>query len=339
MTVSLRPADLPDLGTIADLMLRAAADKAQADPRLWPLRPDARKHVIATLTKFLKDDQSEVGHRLILAEANGKAAGVVHTMRLPVPPIYAGEFGAPGLILDDGYVAEDAPPGTRSALVAAAEAALYESGARILLGASSSVSNAAATYAARGYEPVTLFMARTAFGKERAHPEVRPAGPEDIVSIVALSRKNRATLRDCDATFWKPHAEADGRFAEWMSRSLTFTDRDMLMHAPSGDVTGYLIAQPAGTLHFPAAHDTSTTGFIDDFYHLDAGDPSRLADEGSGAAALLAEGEKALARRGKSAALVVCAAKWHSKRQLLEAAGYRSAISWHIKLCAGSEPE
>lgn len=85
-------------------------------------------------------------------------------------------------------------------------------------------------------------MARTPFGKERAHPEVRPAGPEDIVSIVELRRKNRATLRDCNAIFWKQHAEADGRFAEWMSRSLTFTDRDMLVHASSGDVRGYLIA-------------------------------------------------------------------------------------------------
>ncbi|MAY64120.1 MAG: hypothetical protein CML29_18095 [Rhizobiales bacterium] len=337
MTVLLRPADLPDVGTIAGLMLCAAAQKARADPRLWPLRPDAGEHLVATVTKDLKDDQSALDHRFLIAEANGKAVGVIHAMRLPVPPIYAGEFGAPGLILDDGYVAEDAPEDTRSALVAAAEGALYETGARLLLGASSSVGNTAATYAGRGYEPVTLYMARTMIDEGLAEPEVRPAESQDIAAIVALSRRNRAALHDCNPSFWKPHAEADGRFREWMSRSLTFADRDMLVSAPSGDVTGYLIAQPAGHLHFPAAHDISATGFIDDFYHLDAGDRGRFADEGSGALALLSAGEKALARRGRTAALVVCAAGWHSKRQFLEAAGYRAAISWHIRLRAGND--
>jgi hypothetical protein len=94
---------------------------------------------------------------------------------------------------------------------------------------------------------------------------------------------------------------------------------------------GYVIAQPASRLHFPPAHIITGTGVIDDFYHSDFADPDTLANEGGGAMALLRAAEEAFAGRGTGAAFVVCPAGWRSKIELLEAAGYGTAMVWSIK--------
>ncbi len=115
-----------------------------------------------------------------------------------------------------------------------------------------------------------------------------------------------------------------------MKRSLTLTDRDMFVSEAEGEVDGYAIAQPATPLHFPPAHDIGATGVIDDFYHLGFQDPARLDQTGQ-AAGLLATAEAALSKRRNDAALIVCPAAWKSKIELLEAAGYGTAIVWYIK--------
>ena len=116
-----------------------------------------------------------------------------------------------------------------------------------------------------------------------------------------------------------------------MRRSLTLPDRDMRVSGPPDALEGYLIAQPASRLHFPPAHDISGTGVIDDFYHPDLADPSALANAGAGAMALLRAAEAAFAARGIGAAFVVCPAAWTSKVELLEAAGYATAMVWSIR--------
>lgn len=159
---------------------------------------------------------------------------------------------------------------------------------------------------------------------------VRPASTADVPGIVARSADNRAALFEIDA-FWEPHPEADCRFDAWMRRSLTLQDRDMMVLGSADDVEGYAIAQPASRLHFPPAHDITRTGVVDDFYHRDLRTTARLGDQGAGAARLLHAAEAALGRRGKTAVFAVCPAGWPSKVEMLEAAGYTTAMIWLIK--------
>ena len=150
-----------------------------------------------------------------------------------------------------------------------------------------------------------------------------------IPGIVARSAEHRRIIAEIDP-FWTTHPEADTRFAAWMRRSLTLTDRDMLVTG-APEMQGYAIAQPASRLHFPPSHPITGIGVIDDFYHTDLADPAHLADNGAGAASLLCAAEAALARRGVGAAFVVCPAEWPSKVGLLHQAGYTTAMEWLVK--------
>ena len=97
------------------------------------------------------------------------------------------------------------------------------------------------------------------------------------------------------------------------------------------ELDGDILAPPASRLHFPPAHDITGTGVIDDYYHRDMADPTALADGSEGATALLRAAEAAFANRGVGAAFVVCPAGWLSKIEILEAAGYETAMVWSIK--------
>lgn len=94
---------------------------------------------------------------------------------------------------------------------------------------------------------------------------------------------------------------------------------------------GYVIAQPASRLHFPAAHDIAATGVIDDYYHPELANPEALDKGRNGARALLHAAEAAFANRGMKAAFVVCPAGWASRIALLKADGYETAMIWSIK--------
>ena len=97
------------------------------------------------------------------------------------------------------------------------------------------------------------------------------------------------------------------------------------------ELQGYIIAQPASRLHFPSAHDITGTGVIDDYYHLELANPAALDRGSEGSCALLRAAEAAFASRGMGAAFVVCPAGWACKIELLEAAGYATAMVWSIK--------
>lgn len=247
-----------------------------------------------------------------------------------MPPIYAGKQGEPGLILPDSAVAPGAPDGTVNALMAAAERALMDAGAKILLSTYVTGKPWREVFRDRGYDPLTLYLSRTDFGGSRRPSTVRRADEADVPGIVTRAAENKRILFWIDS-FWERHPEADTRFAAWMNRSLTLKDRDMLVMGPSDDLTGYVIAQPTSRLHFPPAHDITGNGVIDDYYHPDLADPSVLAKGGEGAIILLRAAEAAFAGRGVAAAFVVCPAKWRSKLEMLEAAGYETAMVWSIK--------
>ncbi|MEO1308985.1 MAG: hypothetical protein AAFV38_14010, partial [Pseudomonadota bacterium] len=182
----------------------------------------------------------------------------------------------------------------------------------------------------RGYDPLTLYLARSDI-KDRDTPSgVRLAVEADVAGIVARSADHRRNLFAIDS-FWEIHPNADARFSAWMSRSLTLEDRDMMVIGAADDLSGYVIAQPASRLHFPPAHDISGIGVIDDYYHVELADPNALPYGCVGATALLRGAEAAFSDRGKNAAFVVCPAGWASKIEVLNAAGYRTAMVWSIK--------
>ncbi|MBQ2263607.1 MAG: hypothetical protein II336_19870 [Loktanella sp.] len=330
MPQTIRPATPEDIPKLVELLLLDAAERQAKDSVLWRMADDAPVQIEKALEFALTSGQQPVRQIWQVALHAGQITGVIHAMLLPVPPIYAGAKGAPGLILPDSFAASDAPDGTVGALIDAAENALEDAGAQIIL--SSFVTGKAwhDAFQQRGYAPLTLYLSRSDLGKQAMPADIRPATDADIAGIVAQSAVNRQVLCHIDA-FWDIHPQADARFAAWMTRSLTLRDRDMLVMGAPETLEGYVIAQPASRLHFPPAHDISCTGVIDDYYHPDLADPETLANTGADVATLLRAAEAAFADRGLKAAFVVCPAGWRSKIELLEAGGYKTAMVWSIK--------
>ncbi len=333
VTVTIRPAKFSDLDQITTLLLADAEDRHAADPRLWRLDNDARNKTASTIRAAMEAEKPPFRQQWLVAEAAGKLIGVTHSILLPVPPIYAGEFGPPGLIMEDCYIVPDAPAKTRGELLKAAEVDLIEAGAVILLASSVEGGSWENEYVSLGYEALTMYFAKTSLTQERAFSAVRHATEEDVPAIVASSAVHRRVLADLHHLFWKPHDNADNRFGSWMQRSLTLKDRDIFVAGAENRLQGYGISQPATPLHFPTPHDISGVGVIDDFYHSALENPQNLGPNSSGAASLLLRAaEAAREQRGDHSVLVVCPAAWQSKIILLEQAGYHNAISWHIKI-------
>lgn len=330
MPAEIRPAALPDLPAMVDLLMHDARKRQARYPTLWALTKGAHEKVEEAVNFALTAENQPFRQRWLVADADGTLVGLIHSMLLPVPPIYAGQWGDPGLLLPEHFVIREAPLGTAEALVEAAEADLREAGAKLLLASFVSGDDWRSCFAGRGYEPLTLYLAKG--GLESAVPsrDVRRASEGDIAGIVALSAENRAVLGELDP-FWTPHAEADDRFRNWMKRSRTMKDRDMLVVGPPDALDGYAIAQPASRLHFPPAHDITATGIVDDYFHRDYSSPANTRDGGEGAVILLQAAEAAFASRGVKTALVVCPASWSSKISVLEQAGYETTMVWMIK--------
>ncbi len=330
MSTTIRPATTEDIPAMVELLLADARERRAEDALLWDMADDAASQVEKAVTFALTAEAQPFRQFWQVAADRGQIVGVVHSMLLPVPPIYAGADGKPGLILPDSFAVADAPEGAVEALVEAAQAVLREAGARIFLSSFVTGPDWRAAFVAEGYEPLTLYFSRSDLGDAGRPSDVRPARETDVPGIVARSAENRSVLFGIDP-FWAIHPEADARFDAWMRRSLTLPDRDMLVMGAAENLEGYVIAQPASRLHFPPAHDITGTGVIDDFYHPDLAEPNALANEGAGSMALLRAAEAALAERGTGVTFVVCPAAWRSKIELLEAGGYETAMVWSIK--------
>ncbi|WP_293676295.1 hypothetical protein [uncultured Phenylobacterium sp.] len=325
-----RTATMADIPQLVPLLLADAGARAMLDPKLWAVAADAEARIGENLRAEL-GPAARPGPRMLwlVAETGESIVGVTHSMIIPPPGIYAVPT-APGLLLDDCFVAPAAPAGTAEALLLATEAALQQAGAGDLIASCPKGGAWSALYARHGYEPVTDYLGKAGFEAQPAPDGVRSAVVGDVPAIVALSARHRRTLAELNPRFWPTHAEADARFGRWMQISLTLRDRDMLVAGPTGDVAGYIIAQPASPLHFPAAHDVKPLGTIDDFY---AGDFAEVSAPGRGADAegLLSAAETAFARRGITGAIAVCPTAWASKSALLERAGYRRTKVWLLK--------
>lgn len=330
MPTTVRPASLSDLPDMVGLLLADAQRRHRLTPILWAIARDAHGKVEDGLRFALEADEQPFRQRWLVAESDARLVGLAHSMLLPVPPIYAGPWGDPGLLLGDCTVAEGAPADTAGSLIRAAESDLRGAGAKLLLAAAVPGDAWQSHYAGQGYAPLTLYLGKTGL-RETAIPDgIRPAVEDDIAGIVAHSAAHRRVIAGL-SDFWTTHPDADARFDNWMRRSLTLRDRDMLIAGPPGCVSGYAIAQPASPLHFPPAHDIGAVGIIDDYFHTEFSDPAEVVRGGATAVALLQAAESAFARRGTSATLVICPAAWDSKREVLEGAGYRTALIWMRK--------
>jgi hypothetical protein len=331
MTPTIRPADNRDLEPMADLLLAGARARAASNPGLWALAREPREQILTAIAAEIGSETPAFRQQWLVAEEGGTLVGVTHSMLLPIPPIYAGELGPPGLIMEDSFVSPDASPETRRDLLRAAEADLVGAGARLLLASSIAGGTLEDEYLRQGFNPQTLYFARTRLDSGGDVRGVRAANENDLPNIDVASRANRRLLQTLHPVFWKPHADADARFAGWMKHCLTLADRDMLVSEADG-LRGYAMAQPATRLHFPIPHEIGRTAVIDDFFHeeLDRADaPSSPADK---ALALLKAAEAARGKRGDLSVLVVCPAAWTAKIALLKEAGYRPAITWFIKI-------
>ncbi len=330
MTQTIRPATPDDMPRLVGLLMLDAQERHAEDAILWKMADDAPAQIEKALTFALTAEQQPFQQFWHVAEDGGQLTGVIHAMMLPVPPIYTGPLGEPGLILSDSFVAADAPNGTVEGLLAAAEDVLHEAGAKSKLASYVAGEIWPTAFEASGYEPLTLYLSRSDLGDQGMPTGVRQATEDDVSGIVARSAENRQVLFDIDP-FWEIHPEADPRFSAWMTRSLALRDRDMMVLGESEDLQGYVIAQPASRLHFPPAHDITGTGVIDDYYHPELANPAGLDGGSEASNALLRAAEAAFAKRGMGAAFVVCPAGWASKTKLLESAGYETAMVWSIK--------
>ena len=330
MRVNTRRATLHDIPQMAELLVREGERRHLIDPAIWPMADDARTRVERSVAGGFELAAQAPPELWMLAEARGRIVGISHSMVVPPPPIYSIP-GHPGLILDDSFTVAGASEGTARELLAATEAGLKAMGATGLIGSCLEAGPWRPLFAATGYEPVTLYMAKHGFAAEPAPASTRPATAADIPAIVTLSAVHRATLQHLNPRFWTIHPEADRRFEGWMRYSLTLPDRDMIVAGPPGAVAGYAITQPITPLHIPASHNLTSIGIIDDFFATDFVDVLGLTEGGRTSAGLLVAAERDFARRGVHAALVVCPAAWTSKKALLEQQGYHSAKLWMLK--------
>ncbi len=330
MIQTIRPATPEDIAQLVDLLLQDAQERYSTDAVLWKIADDAQSQIEKALVYALTAEQQPFKQFWLVAEEGERITCVVHAMMLPVPPIYAGASGEPGLILPDSFVSADASTGTTMGLLNAIEHALEQFGAQIKLASHVRSDRWRSLFEANGYEPLTLYLSRSDLRSQSVPRDVRLAKEEDVPGIVKRSAENRQILFDIDP-FWEIHPDADLRFSAWMTHSLTLADRDMMVLGTSDHLEGYVIAQPASRLHFPPAHDITGTGTIDDYYHSELANPVALEQGRHGADALLGAAESAFADRGIAASFVVCPAGWISKIDLLRSAGYETAMVWSIK--------
>jgi hypothetical protein len=331
MPPAIRLATLQDLPAIVALLLQDAEARRALDPLLWRIVGDASARIESAVGAALDGSQVTGRELWFVDEYAGQVVGVSHAMLVPVPPIYDGSAGSPGLLLDDCFISADAPSGTAEALLVGTEAALLTRGAPRLIASCPAAGRLRPLYERHSYEPVTLYMVKHRLSPVALPAGVRTANAEDIAGIVKRSAEHRGMLVRINPRFWHIHPEADSRFEAWMRRSLTFKDRDMLVTTTAAEARGYVIAQPIAPLLVPTAHEITAIGIIDDFYDEDFANIAPGSTEALSGWNLLAAAEDAFARRAIDSALVVCPAGWLSKISLLEKRGYRTAKLWMLR--------
>src|SRR5262249_40228926 len=124
MPPSTRLATPQDLPAIVALLMQDAEARRALDPMLLRIAGDAPSRIERAAGAALNGSQTPVRELWFVAEHAGRIVGVTHAMLVPVPPIYDGSAGPPGLLLDDCFISADAPSVAVEALFSATEGAL-----------------------------------------------------------------------------------------------------------------------------------------------------------------------------------------------------------------------
>lgn len=329
MTIRSRAATPADIPAIIQLALFDADARGALDLRLWAPAPDQATRIETGLRTALSQPDGLVGWRVL--EIGGSVVGASRFAVIPSPPVYDLGAGRAGIILDDTYVVVDAPAQALDVLAADVEAEAQRRGAVVIVAACPAKRDVARrAFERRGYETVTLYMARHGLsGVEAA--AARRAVEEDIPQIVALNRASQEYRQKLSPRFWKAHPDASARFESWMTESLKSIDRQIFVDGPAETLAGFIVAQSMGVVHLPLACASSHIGLVDDFCALEF-DPFGSGSPSTGEASrLLAAAENAFRRQGKESAMVICPAGWTSKRDLLIAHGYEIGNVWLLK--------
>lgn len=326
----IRPAEPQDIPALTALLLRDARKREGLDANLWAVAPDAPARIAASLQTLSAPWTGPIRHHWLVAERGGVVVATTHGANLPAPPIIDLRGGTAGVLLDDCHFTADRE--ASGALLAATERALVEAGAVILVAASpAGWASRTAFLEAAGYEPTTLYLAKTGLGSDAPMEKVRKAADGDLDGIVRLSARHRAELQIANPIFWAIDADADAGFAAWMRVSLGLPDRSIFVFGPPDAIQGYIIAQPGSPLHLAPAHDAARIGLIDDFYATAFEPAARGARDRDGPGALLGAAENDFRARGIETALAICPVRMTAKADALRGQGYEVANLWMVK--------
>ncbi len=86
---------------MVDLLIKDARTREARDPHVWPLAAVARRDVEAAVAAALWETEPPLREKWLVADQDERLAGLVRTIRVPVPPIYDDSRGEPGLITRD----------------------------------------------------------------------------------------------------------------------------------------------------------------------------------------------------------------------------------------------
>lgn len=277
------------------------------------MHPGAAARVRAALERDLAAPERRAW---FVAQAGEEAVGTVEVGLNPAPPVYD-LGGQPAGLLGETCFAR--VPHALPALLDAAEAFVRGHGAAVTVATCPAGDPQRLTLLQeRSYRPLTLWMVRPTASEAAPPPDIRPTTETDLPALVRLNAQAQEEKRRAHARFWMPHPDAPARFEGWMHHSLTLADRELLVNPASGEVRGFVVAQPAG---LPPAHDAAGLGLLDDL----------AADDWATFATLLSAAQAALARMGKPTVQAICPADWPERHGALEAAGFRTANLWLIK--------
>lgn len=309
--ITTRRVGAEDLPTLMPLLLAAAQARAELEPELWPLHPDAESRVRGALEREFRQPER---FAWFLAEQAGEAVGVVKAGLYPAPPVYQSLVA--GLTGDDFHATV---PEALAPLLDAAEVFLAAGQAAVLAAACPArETDRLQLLQERGYAPLTLWMTRPVDAAAHPPPTVRPASEADLPALVRLNRDAQERKRLANPRFWTPHPDAPSRFEGWMRHSLTLPDRDLLVNDAGEGVNGFVIAQPTG---LPPAHAAASVGTLDDLH----------SDDWATLPTLLEAAHQAFDRRGQQTIQAICPAAWTERVEALEASGFRTANLWLLR--------
>jgi hypothetical protein len=293
------------------LVLAAAQARAELEPELWPLHPQAQDRVREALERDFTQPER---FAWFLAEQAGEAVGVIKASLYPAPPVYQSLLA--GLTGDDfsATVPEALPP-----LLSAAEAFLEAEQAAVFAAACPArETDKLQLLEERGYVPLTLWMIQSVDTSAHLPSTVRPATEADLPALVRLNRDAQEGKHQANSRFWTPHPDAPARFEGWMRHALTLPDRDLLVNDAGESISGFIIAQPTG---LPPAHDPVHVGTLDDLH----------TDDWGTLPTLLQAAHQAFDRRGKQTIQAICPAAWTERADALQASGFRTANLWLLR--------